>query len=84
MKLSLPDSLAELKSFLSRLDKFLLDKALEWARKCYKTILEELDQLIGERRGKGLSIEHRREVWYQTCLGTVKVKRRQYRDEEGR
>ena len=31
----------------------------------------------------GLSIEHVREVWHQTCLGPVRVKRWQYRTGDG-
>lgn len=83
MEISLPKSPAELKSFLGQLDKIILGKALEWARKCYKAILEEVDELVAEHRSDKFSIEHRREVWYQTCLGPVRVERRQYRDGEG-
>lgn len=83
MKISLPDSLAELKEYLKHLDQFLLDKAIEYMRKCYKAILEDVDEAIAEHRSDNLEIEHRREVWYQTCLGPVRIKRRQYRDEEG-
>ena len=31
-------------------------------------------------RDHGLQIEHLRDVWYQTCLGAIKVRRRQYWD----
>ncbi|MFQ5875851.1 MAG: ISLre2 family transposase [Dehalococcoidia bacterium] len=83
MEISLPGSAAELKVFLQGLDRLLLEKALEWARKTYQAILEQVEQLIAEHRGKGLSIEHRRGVWHHTCLGVVRVHRRQYRDEKG-
>ena len=84
MEFSLPRSAAELKVFLKRLDTFLLDKALEWARKTYKAILEQVDELVAEGRGKELAIEHRRAVWYQSCLGPVRVRRRQYRGGVGK
>ena len=84
MKTSLPQLAAELKVFVRRLDTFILEKALEWARKAYKAILEQLDDLSAKESRKELTIEHKRSVWYQSCLGTVKVKRRQYRDREGK
>lgn len=84
METSLPKSAEELKSYLGRLEKDLLMKALELARKWYKEILEQLDKAIARQRGKALSIEHIRGVWYQTWLGAVKVERRQYRDGEGK
>jgi hypothetical protein len=76
--------LTELKEFLKHLDQFLQDKAMEYMRQCYKAILEDVDEAIAEHRRGNLEIEHCREVWYQTCLGAVRIKRRQYRDGEGR
>jgi hypothetical protein len=35
---------------------------------------------LAEHRTAGLQIEHLRDVWYQTCLGPVKIRRRQYRE----
>ena len=84
MNISLPESLEELKEFLQHLDQFLQDKAMEYMRQCYKAILEDVDEAIAEHRRDNLEIEHCREVWYQTCLGAVRIKRRQYRDGEGR
>lgn len=84
MNISLPNSVSELKELLKHLDKYLLDKAIESLRQCYKAILEKIDDLIAEHRDGDLEIEHRREVWHQTCLGAVKIKRRQYRDRQGR
>lgn len=83
MENSLPQSAKELKVFLQGLDRFLLDKALEWARKTYKAILEQVDELVAEQKSEGLIIEHKREVWHQTCLGAVRVKRRQYGNGAG-
>jgi hypothetical protein len=83
LKISLRDSSAELKELLKQLDRFLLERAIEYMRKCYKAILEDVDEAIAEHRSDNLGIEHRREVWYQTCLGPVRIKRRQYLDEKG-
>jgi Uncharacterised protein family (UPF0236) len=83
LEISLPQSAVELKLLLMDLDQVLLKKALELARQWFKSILEQLDKAIAKHRGKGLSIEHVRGTWYQTCLGAVKVKRRQYRDKGG-
>jgi Uncharacterised protein family (UPF0236) len=77
---SLAENGTELKDILDQLDKALLDKALEWARKAYKTILAQTDKALAEHRTAGLQIEHLRDVWYQTCLGPVKIRRRQYRE----
>lgn len=84
MEISLPNSPVELKSFVQHLDKALLNLVIERAREYFKEILHEIDDLIAEQRGDEFCIEHLREVWYQTCLGPVSVKRRQYRDKEGR
>jgi hypothetical protein len=81
--MSVTKSAAELKSILPGLDKMILDKAMEWGSRLYKAILEEVDEALAENKGE-LAIEHRREVWYQTCLGAVKIRRRQYRGGEGR
>lgn len=81
MGISVPQNLVALNTFLQRLDRYLADAAMEWARRCYQAILEEVDRLIAEGRDRQLTIEHCRGVWYQTCLGPVRVKRRQYRGE---
>jgi ElaB/YqjD/DUF883 family membrane-anchored ribosome-binding protein len=65
---SLPENGTELKDILDQLDKALLDKALEWARKTYKAILAQTDKALAEHRTAGLQIEHLRDVWYQTCF----------------
>ena len=84
MEISLPQSPAELKLYVSQLDKVILSKALAWARQCYKVVMEAVDDAIADNRDRRLSIEHKRAVWCQTCLGTVKVERRQYRDDKGK
>lgn len=84
MAISVPQNTATLNTFLQQLDKILSEKAIEWARKVYKAFLEELDKLLMQYRDRRFSVEHLREVWHQTCLGPVKVKRRQYRDGYGK
>jgi hypothetical protein len=79
---SVSESAMELKSILPGLDKLILEKAMEWGRSCYKAILEEVDEALAKNKGK-LKSEHRRGVWYQTCLGVVRVRRRQYQGGEG-
>ena len=79
---SLTETGTELKAILGQLDKVLLGEALEGARKVYKTILVQTDEALAKHRTPDLHIEHLRNVWYQTCLGPVKVRRRQYRDGE--
>ena len=83
MEISLAQSAAELKSILGDLDQVLVKKAFELAREWFKAIMEQLDKVIAKHREKDLSIEHIRGVWYQTCMGAVRIKRRQYRDEKG-
>ncbi len=80
---SLPQTVKELKAILQGLDKALLEKGLEWAKECYKAFLEAIDEAVAEHRSKELVIVHLRTVWYQTCLGPVKIRRRQYRDRQG-
>jgi len=69
-----------LKGLLCGLDEVLLEKVLEWARRAYQAILERVDDLLLGSRGKGLCVEHMRSRWYYTCMGPVRVARRQYRD----
>jgi len=59
-----------------------LEEALERARKTYKAILERIDKILAEERCRELKIGHLREVWYQSCMGVVRVQRRQYLDEK--
>jgi len=69
-----------LKGLLCGLDEVLWEKVLEWARRAYQAILERVDHLLLGSRGKGLCVEHMRSRWYYTCMGPVRVARRQYRD----
>jgi len=83
LKISLPKSPAELKFWLRHLDKILLNELIEYAKQYYRAILEQFDDTLAESRRHGLRIEHRRAVWYQTCLGPAYVRRRVYRDRKG-
>ena len=72
------------KQDIRRLEKYILNKAMEWAREAYQYVLKSLDSLIREKRDKKLlRIAHHRDTWYRTCLGAIKVKRRYYRDQWG-
>jgi hypothetical protein len=84
LTITLPNSTKELKSLFQGLDELLLAKALEVGRQWYKGVLEAVDDAIAEHRSDGLGIEHRRAVWFQTCLGAVRVERRAYREGKGK
>jgi len=75
---------AELKDILLNLDQIIFELVMEFGRECYKKTLEMLDKVLAYCRDKQLKIEHRRGVWYQTRLGTVRIKRRQYLDAKGK
>ncbi len=83
MKTSLANNDKELKQTMKNLEKLILAKAYEWARNVFKVIAEHIDNLIKKYREKTLTVEHKRDVWYSTCLGRVRVERRQYRDQKG-
>ena len=81
---SLTKDTESFKQEIRQLEKYILSKAMEWAREVYQSILNHLDNLIKERRDKRLlKIAHKRDTWYKTCLGHIKVKRRYYRDQFG-
>ena len=83
MGISLTKDAESFKQDIRQLERYILSKALEWARKILKTILEQLDELFKENRDKKLKIIDKRGTWYKTCLGSIKVKRRYYRDQYG-
>jgi len=84
LKTSLANNDKELKQVLNDLEKLILTKAYEWARNIFKTIIEQIDNLIKRYREKTLAIEHKRSVWYMTRLGKIRIERRQYRDQNGK
>jgi len=57
---------------------------METARRLYQAILEHFDRLLLGARPGPLLVMHLRPVWLRTCLGVVRVRRRQYRDGQGR
>ena len=82
---SLTKDVESFKQDIRQLEKYILSKAIEWARKVYQSILNQLDDLIKENRDKELlKVAHNRDTWYKTCLGAIKVKRRYYRDQFGK
>ena len=72
----------ELKGMLEGLDVVIQAKALEWARQQYRAVAEKLDELL-RSCDRSLRAEHVRWVWYNTVVGRVWLRRRQYRDKEG-
>jgi hypothetical protein len=66
------------------LDQVILEAALKWGRELYRRVVEQLDGWLLKVKGRELESEHIRPVWYNTCLGQVRVRRRQYRDRRGR
>lgn len=83
MSNSLPKTAEELKQFLRYLDHTLIEQFREKLKGYYRHILEAVDKVMADHRSRDLQIEHCREVWYQTCLGEVRIKRRTYRDKAG-
>lgn len=83
MGISLTKDTESFKQDIRQLEKYILSKALEWARQIFKAILEQLDELFKEKRDKKLKIIDKRDTWYKTYLGSIKVKRRYYRDQSG-
>ena len=72
----------ELKQIID-LEQILFDKAMEWARKTYKAIVEQIDNLVTRYRDRTLCIEHKRGTWYRTRFGPVRITRRHYRYPDG-
>jgi hypothetical protein len=81
--ISLTKDTQSFKQDIRQLERYILSEALEWARKILKSILEQLDELFKEKRDKKLKIIDKRGTWYKTYLGSIKVKRRYYRDQYG-
>ncbi|MDO8654982.1 MAG: ISLre2 family transposase, partial [bacterium] len=82
MTQSVDKLMEELKGMVECLDEVILAKAMEWAKQQYKAVAEKLDVLM-RRCDKSLKAEHIRSVWYNTAVGRVRVRRRQYRDDKG-
>jgi hypothetical protein len=84
LKTSLIENAEELKHLIMSMEKELLTKALEWARKALGNILEQIDSLIQRHRPADLVVTHKRSTWYRTWVGPVKVTRRQYQSRDGK
>lgn len=83
MKVSVSQSIEEFNGILGRLDEFILEKALDWGRKLFQMVVEQLDEWLLKLKGSELQAEHVRPVRYSTCLGQIRVKRRQYSTSQG-
>lgn len=84
MKTSLIKNAEELKQIVISLEKDILSTALECAREAFRKLLEQIDSLIRRYRPADLRITHKRSTWYRTCLGPIRITRRQYRNQDGR
>lgn len=84
MSKSVPKTAEELKQFLRYLDHILLEQLREKLKDYYRSILEAVDKAIADHRSPALQMKDCRQVWYQTCLGEIRIKRRIYRDQSGR
>lgn len=56
----------------------------EQAQGLARALLKKMDDVLMERRGEGLSVVGFRERWVVTLFGQVRIKRRLYRDKEGK
>jgi hypothetical protein len=83
LKISLTETNKELKEFICNLEKMVLNKVFACASEIYTHLLECMDDLIERFKPKSFQVAHRRQVWYRTMLGTIRVTRRQYQDEKG-
>ena len=84
MKTSLIKNYEELKQLIVSMEKELLAKAVEWARRTFRQVLEQIDALMQRYRHTDLAVTHKRSVWYRTWLGPIRVTRRQYQGRDGK
>ena len=84
MKTSLNKNAEELKQAIISLEKDLLAKAVECARKTFEHVFEQIDCWIQCHRPAGLVVAHKRSTRYRTRLGPIRVTRRQYQGKDGR
>ena len=83
LKTSVMESGKELKQAICDLERTLWAKVIECAKEIYVKLLEQIDALIKRYRPKNLIVSHKRSTWYKTWLGSIRVSRRQYRDQDG-
>jgi hypothetical protein len=84
LKTSLIENAEELKQIVISLEKDLLTKAVESARKAFRYLLERIDLLIQRHRPADLIVAHKRSIWYRTWLGPIRITRRQYQGQDGK
>jgi hypothetical protein len=84
LKTSLIKNTEELKQLILSLEKDLLAKVIECARKAFRKLLEQIDTLLQKHRPADLIIAHKRSTWYRTYLGPIRVTRRHYKGKDGR
>lgn len=82
MEFSLLTNGKELKQ-LADLEDIILREAMDWARKTYKAIVEQIDDMLAKQRDRALTISRIRKTWYRTKLGTIRIARRYYRHADG-
>ena len=83
MEISLSNAATDFNFTLANLEQTLYQKAMEWARDMYQRILKYIDDQIRKVRDKNLAIIRLDETWHTTMLGSVRIKRRYYRDRDG-
>ncbi len=63
----------------------MIEVSLEAARHVYRYLIEQLDEYLKGIRDKRLRVEHKRGRWVNVPpLGNIRIKRRQYKDENGK
>jgi hypothetical protein len=80
---SLSNSDADFNFLLTDLEDIIYQKAIEWAKETYRNILEYIDDQIKQKRSKDYAIVRTGGAWHITKFGTVRVKRRYYRNKDG-
>lgn len=84
METSVTKNFEELKHLVTSLEEVVLARIIECARKVLRKLLEQIDSLIHQHRPLDLRVAHKRSIWYRTKLGTIRVTRRQYQDQDGK
>jgi hypothetical protein len=83
---SLIESINELSknSNLKEWEQQIYDHACQQARMLTQVLFEQMDDVLMENRGEGLEVVGYRKRWIITLFGQCKLKRRLYRDREGK
>ncbi len=80
------ESIEELVKYLNPLEweKQVQSYMSEQAQRLARMLLEKLDDVLMEKREDGLTVLGFRERWVITLFGQVRIKRRLYRDKQGK